>query len=152
MSLNEVKGYELCTIRQRASKFATFLWNFFYLNQISILLIFFCANTNWDTGENDWMQIRNKTVRTVKEYIFTGRQIVWLFFSETNPPVPLINRLKWFCWKICFRGYISEISDSAQANTARSQKINFVKISCDTLPLTHMYFFFSEGYYFMQRK
>ena len=85
-------------------------------------------------------------------HIYRQTDCLAFFLYETNPPGPLINRLKWFCWKICFRGDIREISDSAQANTARSQKINFVKISCDTLPLTHMYFFFSEGYYFMQRK
>ena len=28
------------------------------------------------------------------------------FFHESNPPGPLINWLKWFCWKIRFRGDI----------------------------------------------
>ena len=32
----------------------------------------------------------------------------------------LINRLKWFWWKIHFHGYIWEISDSTQTNTAWS--------------------------------
>ena len=45
----------------------------------------------------------------------------WPFFQESNPPGPLINRLKGFCWKIHFRGDIREICDSAQTNTARSQ-------------------------------
>ena len=53
--------------------------------------------------------------------------IFWHFFLyETNPPEPLINRLKWFCRKIHFRGDICEISDSARANTVRSQTIFFV--------------------------
>ena len=31
-------------------------------------------------------------------------EICWLFFlHESNPPGPLINRLTWFFWKICFR-------------------------------------------------
>ena len=34
---------------------------------------------------------------------------------ETNPPGPLINRLKWFCWKICFRWDIR----TAQSQTRR---------------------------------
>ena len=34
---------------------------------------------------------------------------------------PLINRLKWFCWKIRFRGDIWEISDSVRTNTAQSK-------------------------------
>ena len=39
----------------------------------------------------------------------------------------LMNRLKWFSWKIRFRWDIREISDSWQANTARSfSGINFV--------------------------
>ena len=34
-----------------------------------------------------------------------------LIFHELNPPGPLINRLKWFCWKIRFCRDIREISD-----------------------------------------
>ena len=32
------------------------------------------------------------------------------FFLNRTPPVPLINRLKWFCWKICLRGDIRILS------------------------------------------
>ena len=35
------------------------------------------------------------------------------FFHKLNPPRPLINRLKWFRWKVRFRRDIREISDSA---------------------------------------
>ena len=47
----------------------------------------------------------------------------WHFFHESNLSGPLLNRLKWFFLKIRFRGDICEISDSAQANTARSQTL-----------------------------
>ena len=48
----------------------------------------------------------------------------WPFLShELNPPGPLTNRLKWFCWKICFCRDICKISDSGLTNTARSHKI-----------------------------
>ena len=42
------------------------------------------------------------------------------FFHKSNPSGPLVNMLKWFLIKIHFRGDIREISNSAQANTARS--------------------------------
>ena len=57
-----------------------------------------------------------------------------LIFHESKPSGPLINRLKWFCVKIRFRG---DIRDSVQANTARSWTLcrltlcevgNFLKI------------------------
>ena len=48
-------------------------------------------------------------------------EMYWHFlFHESTPSGPLINRLKWFCSKISFRRFICKISDSAQANTARS--------------------------------
>ena len=48
-------------------------------------------------------------------------EMYWHFlFNESTPSGPLINRLKWFCSKISFRRFICKISDSAQANTARS--------------------------------
>ena len=46
-----------------------------------------------------------------------------IFFYETNPSGTLINRLKWFSWKIFFCEEICKICESAQANTARSQTI-----------------------------
>ena len=50
-------------------------------------------------------------------------------FSWIKPTYwPLIKKLKWFCWKIGFRGDRSEISDSALANTVRSKKMKFSKI------------------------
>ena len=54
--------------------------------------------------------------------------IFWHFlFYQSNPSGPLINRLKWFSLKIHYRGVIREISDSSQANIARSfAGINFV--------------------------
>ena len=42
-------------------------------------------------------------------------------FHESNTSGPLINRLKWLCLKICFRGDIGEEFDSAQANTVQSR-------------------------------
>ena len=44
--------------------------------------------------------------------------------------------LKWFLLKICFRGNIRELSDSAQANTAQSQtlkKMNLYEKHADFL-------------------
>ena len=35
-------------------------------------------------------------------------------FHESKPSGPLINRLKWFCFKVRFRGEIREKFDSAQ--------------------------------------
>ena len=35
-------------------------------------------------------------------------------FHESKPSGPLINRLKWFCLKVSFRGEIREKFDSAQ--------------------------------------
>ena len=62
------------------------------------------------------------------------RFLGFLFFYETNPPGPLINRLTWVCWNIRFRGNIRKISDYAQANTERSKEIKFSKIqNCLTL-------------------
>ena len=46
------------------------------------------------------------------------------FFRESNPSGLLINRLQWFFLKIHFRGDNREISDSAQANTGRSQTLH----------------------------
>ena len=56
------------------------------------------------------------------------RFFVIFLFHESKPSGPLINRLKWFCLKIRFRKDIREISDSAQANTARSQKLKYLQI------------------------
>ena len=58
-------------------------------------------------------------------------EIFWHFlFHESKPSGPLINRLKWFCLKVCFcreihknstpRSVACAVSDSAQANTVRS--------------------------------
>ena len=58
-------------------------------------------------------------------------------FHESNPSGPLINRLKWFYFKVYFHGNIRKICDSVEANTARtpphantaqSQQLNFPKI------------------------
>ena len=46
--------------------------------------------------------------------------VICFLLHVSNPPGPLINRLKWFWWKIHFHGYIWEISDSTQTNTAWS--------------------------------
>ena len=32
------------------------------------------------------------------------------FFQKLDPPGPMRNRLKWFCWKICYRGDIRILS------------------------------------------
>ena len=48
-------------------------------------------------------------------------EIYWLNFMNRTHQSPLINRLKWFCWKVRFRGYIRKIRDSALTNTAGSQ-------------------------------
>ena len=49
-------------------------------------------------------------------------------FIESKPSGPLINRINWFCLKVCFHGDTREKnrleSDSAQANTARSQPLH----------------------------
>ena len=45
----------------------------------------------------------------------------YFVFHESKPSGPLINMLIGFLLKIRFHGYIREISDSAQANTVRSQ-------------------------------
>ena len=34
--------------------------------------------------------------------VAVSRDCLAFFSCELNPPGPLINRLKWFCWKICF--------------------------------------------------
>ena len=47
-----------------------------------------------------------------------------ILFHESKPSGPWINRLKWFCLKVRFRKDIREISDSAQGNTAQSQKFS----------------------------
>ena len=67
------------------------------------------------------------------------------FFYETNPPKLLINRLKWFCWKIRFRGDIHEISDSAQTNTVRSQTVFFSQYLGETIRPTCWFFFTKFG-------
>ena len=41
-------------------------------------------------------------------------------FHESNPSGPLINRLKWFYFKVYFHGNIRKICDSVEANTART--------------------------------
>ena len=53
---------------------------------------------------------------------------VIFLFHESKSPGPLKNKLKWFCLKIRFCEDICEISDSAQANTARSQKLKCPQI------------------------
>ena len=50
-------------------------------------------------------------------------KICWHFFHESNPYGPLINMLKWFLLKVRFCGDIRELSDSAQANTARRKTL-----------------------------
>ena len=50
--------------------------------------------------------------------------LAFFLFHESNPSGPLIHRLKWFPFKVRFRGYICKISDSAQANTARNQTLH----------------------------
>ena len=55
-------------------------------------------------------------------------RFVGIFFHETNPPRSTKNRQKKFGWKNHFRGDVREISDFAQAKTARSQKIKFAEI------------------------
>ena len=50
-------------------------------------------------------------------------KICWHFFHESNPYGPLINMLQWFLLKVRFRGDIRELSDTAQANTARSKTL-----------------------------
>ena len=48
---------------------------------------------------------------------------------ESNPPGPLINRLEWFCWKMCFRGDNREICDSALTITLSGvRKLNWKKL------------------------
>ena len=61
--------------------------------------------------------------------------IFWHFlFYQSNPSGPLINRLKWFSLKIHYRGVIREISDSSQANIARSfVGINFVLVLIENI-------------------
>ena len=52
-------------------------------------------------------------------------------FYESNSPGPLIDRLKWFCRKIRFRGDIREITDSALTITPyvfRLRGIEFLKL------------------------
>ena len=45
------------------------------------------------------------------------------FFHKLKPSGLLINRLKWFCLKVCFLGEIRKKFDSAQANTAWSRTL-----------------------------
>ena len=44
-------------------------------------------------------------------------EIFCIFFHESNPSGPLINSLKWFPWKICFREDIHKKRDSTQCYT-----------------------------------
>ena len=37
------------------------------------------------------------------KFLWQCHEIFCIFFHESNPSGPLINSLKWFCWKICFR-------------------------------------------------
>ena len=53
-------------------------------------------------------------------------EIFGIFFMNRSH---LINMLKWFLLKIRFRGDIREISDSTQANTARSRLLKKMNIS-----------------------
>ena len=55
--------------------------------------------------------------------VAVSRDFFGFFLYETNPPGPLIKRLKWFFWEIRYYGDIREISDSAQTNTEQSQQI-----------------------------
>ena len=49
--------------------------------------------------------------KTSKVHSVSVTRLFGLFlFHESNPPGPLINRPKWFRWKIHFRGDIREIS------------------------------------------
>ena len=52
--------------------------------------------------------------------VSVSRDFFTLLLHESNPPRSLNNRQKWLCWKICFRGDIREMSDSALTNTAGS--------------------------------
>ena len=52
----------------------------------------------------------------------------FFLFHESKPSGPLINRLKWFCLKVCFHGEICKKFDSAQANTAQSRKLKCSQI------------------------
>ena len=53
--------------------------------------------------------------------------LTFCFFYETNPPGPVINRLKWFSWKIRFRGDIRKIS-YAQSQTLLRLTLRGVKL------------------------
>ena len=57
--------------------------------------------------------------------VAVSTRLFWyFFFHETNPPLPLINSLKWFWWKIPFCRDMYDISDFVQANTAGSQTLS----------------------------
>ena len=58
--------------------------------------------------KNNWV------VTILKQNRHVTRFFGIFLFHESKPPGPLINRLKWFCLKVRFRGEICEKFDSAQ--------------------------------------
>ena len=68
-----------------------------------------------------WELVNNSSKSLSMDLKWQCHEIFWHFFHESNLPRPLLNRLKWFCWKVCFRGDICKISNSMLTNTARSR-------------------------------
>ena len=61
------------------------------------------------------MHTKNQQIETPGGFkVAVSQDFCINFFHESNPSGPQINRLKWFCLKICFRGDIRETFDSAQ--------------------------------------
>ena len=69
---------------------------------------------NYERSHPDPMYINLKIPTAKKQYklkVAVSRDFLKMFFfRELNPPGPLINRLKSFCWKIRFRGDIRILS------------------------------------------
>ena len=67
--------------------------------------------------------------------VAVSRDFLTIFYfmnDESSPPGPLINRLKWFSWKIiCFRGYIRMLSSKIWLPPRRARQGDTCKYKID---------------------
>ena len=83
--------------------------------------IIHCLCLLWNTRIQRISILNTKVVRKTPFIEWYCCMIFGVFFLyESNPPGPLINRLKWFCWKISTCRDIRKLSDSPQTYTVES--------------------------------
>ena len=90
---------------------------------MNIFTMLHSSKNNWSSNIKEHKEIISQLIKSYFRHCsplkWQSHEIFDIFlFHESNPPGPLINRLK---WKIRSCGDIREISDSALTNTARSR-------------------------------